>query len=226
MDWSVRLGAGGLVLPRPPALEGLAGFLLPEPQLPRLGIENSKDLAHPCLCVLWPQVLGWGRWCRGGCGMQVWPPCGPHSEGPRSGLDSDSPGRGSQHFTLVHRICPLLPPIPHPGPPGHPFLLLTHQGLLSATRRDSGWGLFLASLLPAASPPAPSCPAFPGVRSPLPHLTARLPPCPPSHRPPPPHPRWLHCLPGLAPWSLPSSFLVTFLALPTHPVLFRVLLLW
>lgn len=126
-------------------------------------------------------VQGWA-W-RAGL-APVWPPL----RRPRSGLDSDSPGRGSQHFTLVHRICPLLPPTPHPGPPGHPFLLLTHQGLLSATRRDSGWGLFLASLLPAASPPAPSCPAFPGVRSPLPHLTARLSPCPPSH-PPPPHPR-------------------------------------
>lgn len=57
-DWSIRLGAGGPVLPRPPALEGLAGFLLTEPQLPGLGIENSKELACPCLCVLWPQVLG------------------------------------------------------------------------------------------------------------------------------------------------------------------------
>lgn len=46
----MRLRAGGLALA----------------QLPSLDIEISEDLAHPCLRVLWPQVLDWGRWCRGG----------------------------------------------------------------------------------------------------------------------------------------------------------------
>lgn len=67
----------------------------------------------------------------------TWPPL----RRPWSELDSESPGKGSQHFTLVSRAAHQ-----HPGQPCLSFLLLTHSpGLLSATRRDPGFSSFLAS---------------------------------------------------------------------------------
>lgn len=64
---------------------------------------------------------------------------------PRSGLDSESLGKGSQHVALVSGT-----PASILGAPAPCFFLLTHSQLLSATHRGARFNLSLVSLSPAA----------------------------------------------------------------------------